>query len=318
MAKKSRPAAPAKSTKTGPLAASVKPMTVGPGLYLLSVKAGTPRPTAVAGGLRLPALSISAAPGVPPGRVELVPGNSANGNWVSAPGDLLVAKVHAGGAALVLTSVRATGTAELAVRFERLDGSDRGGAVPAASASSATAAVPERRGPADGLRLQVGAHIRARGDTNFVEALWAGKLGKGYWIESFSVTPLEKLARQDVEYKGLTASGFESPWLTDGVPCGTRGMAIPLVGFAIRLKPQAAADYDCEYSGYFQSGVVVGPLRNGTPCRSTVANDPLEGLQVRIIPRGKRSPAGKPARQARKARPAAAKPAGKAAGRKRR
>jgi hypothetical protein len=68
--------------------------------------------------------------------------------------------------------------------------------------------------------------------------------------------------------------------------CGTKGMAVPLVGFAVRLNANiATAGYDCEYSGYFQSGVTVGPLRNGAPCRSTVANDPLEGIQVRLIKR---------------------------------
>jgi hypothetical protein len=94
------------------------------------------------------------------------------------------------------------------------------------------------------------------------------------------------LAAQDVEYKGLTGSGFETPWLSDDKMCGTKGMAVPLVGFAVRLKPgTATADYDCEYSGYFQSGVTIGPLRNGAPCRSTVANDPLEGIQVRLTKR---------------------------------
>jgi hypothetical protein len=68
--------------------------------------------------------------------------------------------------------------------------------------------------------------------------------------------------------------------------CGTKGMATPLVGFALRLKPgRSGADYDCEYSGYFQSGIVVGPLRNGAPCRSSVSSDPLEGIQVRLIRR---------------------------------
>jgi hypothetical protein len=68
--------------------------------------------------------------------------------------------------------------------------------------------------------------------------------------------------------------------------CGTKGMSVPLVGFAVRLKSGAAtAAYDCEYSGYFQSRVTVGPLRNGAPCRSTVANDPLEGIQVRLVRR---------------------------------
>jgi hypothetical protein len=68
-------------------------------------------------------------------------------------------------------------------------------------------------------------------------------------------------------------------------------MAVPLVGFALRFKPNpGAAAYDCEYSGYFQSGATVGPLRNGAPCRSTVANDPLEGIQIRLVKRAAATP----------------------------
>jgi hypothetical protein len=76
-------------------------------------------------------------------------------------------------------------------------------------------------------------------------------------------------------------------------------MGIPLVGFAMRLRPSpAAAGYDCEYSGYFQSGLTVGPLRNGAPCRSSVANDPLEGIQVRLVKRPAVPLAAAPARPA--------------------
>jgi hypothetical protein len=136
------------------------------------------------------------------------------------------------------------------------------------------------------LPVQIAAHIRARGDMTFADVPWAGRVAPGLWIESFSVRPLKRLGAEDIEYKGLTGSGFETPWLTDDKMCGTKGMAVPLVGFAARLKPGAAtAGYDCEYSGYFQSGVTVGPLRNGAPCRSTVANDPLEGIQVRLTKR---------------------------------
>jgi hypothetical protein len=121
---------------------------------------------------------------------------------------------------------------------------------------------------------------------SFIDVPWAGRVAPGLWIESFSVRPLKRFGAQDVEYKGLTGSGFETPWLSDEKMCGTKGMAVPLVGFAVRLKPSpAAAAYDCEYSGYFQSGVTVGPLRNGVPCRSTVANDPLEGIQIRLVKR---------------------------------
>lgn len=292
--KKSDSAAKAPADGKGAINASAKVLQIGAGLYLLSVRSGVPR--AAAPGLRLPALHVSTVPGTPAGRVEFVPNVSANATWLSSPGDLLVVKVHAPGAALVLSSMRAAGGSELAIKFERLDGSDR-----PTTAAATTAPLPaaERRGPADGLRVHVGAHIRGRGDMNFTDALWAGKVGKGFWLESYSITPQEEIAARDVEYKGLTASGFESPWMSDGASCGTRGMAIPLIGFAIRPKGNATNAYDVEYSGYFQSGVVVGPLRNGTPCRSTVPNDPLEGLQVKIFKRGAKAkaPAGKRSRR---------------------
>jgi hypothetical protein len=68
-----------------------------------------------------------------------------------------------------------------------------------------------------------------------------------------------------------------------GHMCGTQGMAVPLVGFAVRMKAGSLARlYECQYSGYFKSGATVGPLRDGAPCRSTIANDPLEGIQLQI------------------------------------
>ena len=123
---------------------------------------------------------------------------------------------------------------------------------------------------------------------SFADTPWAGRVAPGLWIESFSVQPLKHLAAHDIEYKGLTGTGFETPWLSDDQICGTKGMSVPLVGFAVRLKPgPEASAYDCEYSGYYRSSVTVGPLRNGAPCRSTVANDPLEGIQIRIVQRAK-------------------------------
>jgi hypothetical protein len=134
--------------------------------------------------------------------------------------------------------------------------------------------------------VHIQAHIRTRGDVMFADAPWAGRVAPGLWIESFSVRPSQHFTAEDIEYKGLTGSGFETPWVSDDQMCGTRGMAVPLVGFAVRLKPGSATSaYDCEYSGYFRSGMMVGPLRNGTPCRSTVANDPLEGIQIRLVRR---------------------------------
>jgi len=75
---------------------------------------------------------------------------------------------------------------------------------------------------------------------------------------------MDRFEAGDIEYKGLTGSGFETPWMSDEKMCGTKGMSVPLVGFAVRLKPgPKTGAYDCEYSGFFKSGITIGPLRNG-------------------------------------------------------
>jgi hypothetical protein len=211
--------------------------------------------------------------------------------------------VNAAGATLILNSVRAPGGEVLSIGVERLEGradilasptllASTGPAFKAAQRAANGAATNETEAlfkSAEGdlpLAVQISAHIRKRGDLTFTNVPWAGRVAPGLWIESFSIKPLEHFVASDIEYKGLTGSGFETPWLSDGKMCGTKGMATPLVGFAIKLKPgTAAAAYDCEYSGFFQSGTTVGPLRNGAPCRSSVANDSLEGIQLRLVKR---------------------------------
>jgi glycosyltransferase involved in cell wall biosynthesis len=290
------------------LSASVQVLPLPAALYLFSVRAAGSLPATTNGQLALPAVHVGLGPGVRSDQVEFIAGPSTSGAWLFAPGDLLVTKINGTGATLILTSVRAPGGDVLSIEVERLDARGNGASAAAASVTAPTglrvADVPGRKaagkaatkeanlseaGSRDGtlaLPVLVGAHIRTRGDMNFADMPWAGRVAPGLWIESFSVRPMELFGAHDIEYKGLTGSGFETPWLSDDKMCGTKGMSVPLVGFAIRLKPgTATAPYDCEYSGYFQSGVTVGPLRNGAPCRSTVASDPLEGIQIRIIKR---------------------------------
>jgi GT2 family glycosyltransferase/glycosyltransferase involved in cell wall biosynthesis len=276
------------------MSASVQVLPLPPGLYLFSVKAAGAAPPRANGELSLPAVHVGLGPGVRSEQVEFIAGPSTHGAWLFAQGDLLVTKVNGNGATLVMTSVRAPGGEVLSIKVERLesraesDPVEQGGVPEVASARLAKRSGKQLITADDDpvLPVQIGAHIRSRGDMTFADVAWAGRVAPGLWIESFSVRPLKQFGPQDVEYKGLTGSGFETPWTSDDRMCGTKGMAVPLVGFAVRLNANiATAGYDCEYSGYFQSGVTVGPLRNGAPCRSTVANDPLEGIQVRLIKR---------------------------------
>jgi GT2 family glycosyltransferase len=291
------------TTQADGVGASVQVLPLPPGLYLFSVKAATPAVAAATGQLSLPAVHVGLAPGVRTEEVEFVAGPSTHGGWLFAKADLLVTKVNGSGATLVLTSVRAPGGEVLSIKVERLEA--RADGLAGESTAASHAKTSQERGAAaklhDGMGnklpashvsdgttvpLQIGAHLRTRGDMSFFDVPWAGRVAPGLWLESFSVRPLGPFVAQDIEYKGLTGSGFETPWLSDDKMCGTKGMSTPLLGFAIRLRPSpAAAAYDCEYSGYFASGLTVGPLRNGLPCRSSVASDPLEGIQVRLVKR---------------------------------
>ena len=259
-------------TRENAISGSVEVITIPKGQYRFAVKSGAPARATGAGALSVPAVHVGLGPGVPPGAATLTPKQRGNGHWLFQPGDALVAKITGATATLVLTSVRAPGGLALAIEVDRLDGKR--------AAAPVTAPVEPQS-----LRTEILAHVRNRGDMPFANVEWAGRVGSGLWIEAFAVKPLEGIGAGDIEYKGLTRTGIETPWIGNGGLCGTRGMSVALIGFAARLKPEAGANYDCEYAGYFQSGTTVGPLRNGAPCRSTVPNDPLEGIRLRIVPR---------------------------------
>jgi glycosyltransferase involved in cell wall biosynthesis len=305
------------------LSASVQILPLARGLYLFSVKTASATADAAGGRLKLPAMHVGLGPGVRADHVDFLEGPHTTGAWLFAQEDSLVARVHGAAATLVLTSLRGPGGETLSIKIERLDArgdAPTATAVPPTAAQAVrttaapTTAIPMTAAPVASapdaalpLPVEIRAHIRSRGDLTFSRVPWAGRVAPGLWVESFCVKPLEHFTARDIEYKGLTGSGFETPWLSDAAMCGTKGMAVPLVGFAIRLKPSAdAAAFDCEYSGYFKSGVTVGPVRNGAPCRSTAANDPLEGMQIALR---RREPTAAPKRAAGLTTAAAAKPA---------
>lgn len=288
------------------LAATAKAITLNQGLYLFYVQSAAPvRATAASENVTLPAVQVGLAPGVVAEHVDFISGPHTKGTWLCEPGNMIVAKISGGPATLIVTSISHAGGQPLAIEVERLDGrsmaDDPDTKTTNASTHSplrslplpgngqrvaiATPLQPESR-PTD-IRCEILVHVKNQGDLSFVDSLWAGCVGEHLWIENFSIKPLDGIAAADIEYKGLTISGFETPWTIGGQACGTRQMATPLIAFALRMRSKdgSAVPYDCEYSGCFQSGTVVGPVTNGTPCRSSVPNDPLEGIQVRFLAR---------------------------------
>jgi GT2 family glycosyltransferase/glycosyltransferase involved in cell wall biosynthesis len=278
----------------GGLAASAEILSLHKGVYKVGVRAAAPSRPGEEGSIVLPAVSVSPGPGVPPGNVEIMTGLRTAGAWLYEARDMIILKIIENNTPIVITSLSAGATAPLEIEIEKLDapraaappGSPEPGLLaPSEGPADLAAPAPERR-DAQGrrsLRLRIDAHLSNRGDVSFVDELWAGAMGENLPLESFAITPLESLGPDDIEYKGLTANGIETPWTSAGAPCGTRGLGLPLVGFAVRLSPAAAARYDCEYRAAFGSGRIVGPLANGAPCHSETADDLLHAVQVSLV-----------------------------------
>jgi len=207
------------------------------GLYLFSVKSTAAAPAATRGPLTLPGCTLDSGPAYVRKQVEFIAGPSTHGSWLFTAGDLPGHQISGAGATMVLTSIRAPGSeccrsAWSGWTFAPMRKAPRRHPTkrspPSPRAAPGIRSGGECQAPAHGRRSQAAAgrgdwrsHPHSR-DMKFSNAAWAGRVGPGLWIESFCVKPLELLGANDIEYKGLTGTGFETPWLSEGKMCGTR------------------------------------------------------------------------------------------------
>lgn len=281
--------ASAEATQSSQIKATAQTLTLAPGFYSLIVTGGGG--AAAPGELPLPSVQLAAAPNSPAGvAVEMI--SSVPGNWLAKPGDTIVIKVTGGTANVLLSSYKHIDrtNALLSLQFARID--DVPGAAAQPSPAAPMAAAPVAVAPAPvaapvaavrAPRAEILAHIQRQGDLRFTDSKWAGAVGQRLWIEAFSITPVEGLSPEDIEYKGLTANGWETPWITGGNMCGSRGLGTPLIGFSIRLRGAAAERFECIYEGAFVSGYRSSVGQNGSPCRSDAIGDPLEAILLRLV-----------------------------------
>jgi hypothetical protein len=156
---------------------------------------------------------------------------------------------------------------------------------------------PEMAGRASTLEeAEVVAHIQRTGDVGAKLGEWVGTRGSGLWIEGFGLTPHDGVTAGDVEYQAVLGRGWLSPWIEGGKFCGSRGMALPLLGIKLRLKGEAAKTHQCSYSASFVDGSAVRPVPGGETCEAE-SLAALEALRIVIERRGGASAAPKrPAR----------------------
>ena len=243
------------------ITATPQEMTLTPGFYAITVTRGDAQSRP--GGMALPAIMISTLPGAGQ-KIEIL--SSHAGGWLTRQGDTVMLKVT-GDTPVLMTSYKDAQRPNetLDIQVSRVDGP--------AAATAAPAAQPRPAPTAEIL-----AHVQRLGDQRYASGAWAGAPGKGQAIEGFAIAPTAGLSAQEIEYKAVTAHGWETPWMPAGQFCGTRAQATPLIGFAVRLTGAAAERFDCQYEGVFINGGRSPTVRNGLPCRSEVIGAPLEGI----------------------------------------
>lgn len=293
------------------IGSSTQLLTISPGLYSVVV---TDNPyLQKSGAIPLPALQVTTADSGA-GEVEFLP--SGKSALLARPGEAMAFHVAGGKVVMAFTSLKPGDRpdATISINLQRIDvpAEQSNGAQPAklsyvpgnTVAAHVEKAVVADRAPGTPVRpavepsaqspvpCDVMVHVQRRGDVRVSGTGWAGGPGQGNWIEAISITPLEQLSRKDIEYKALTVSGVESPWVPGGELCGSRGQGIALAGIAIRLTGAAAQRYDVAYEGTFISGARGLQGQNGKPLRSDRIGDPLEALRVMIVEKRSAEPAG--------------------------
>jgi hypothetical protein len=253
-------------------------MTLDTGMFCIF---HAPGGTAANAGSGLPGVRISMPPsaGTPADAVKI--STFRPDGWLDGSDGAALVRVEQGPAQVLVTVYQSPGaSAETAPRLQVLRLSPD--AVAPAAAGAAPAAV--RAAPA-AVKADIVAHVQRLGDVAGQFGAWTGTRGSGGWIEGFAVMPPESLAPQDLEYQAVLGRGWLSPWIEGGKFCGSRGMALPLLGLNVRLKGEAAKTHECSYFATFVDGTSAGPVPAGEACQAD-SLAALEAFQIVLRRRG--------------------------------
>jgi Clostridial hydrophobic W len=136
-------------------------------------------------------------------------------------------------------------------------------------------------------RSEMLAHIQSRGDVGAALGTWLGERGSNLWIEGFALNAPKGIDPKDLSYQALLGRGWFSPWAEAGEYCGSRGMALPLLGLRVRLSGAAAEQYELRCNASFVGGATAGPVGNDETSEDA-ALAPLEAFQLTLTPKLRR------------------------------
>jgi hypothetical protein len=268
-------------SRVAELQVSAHLMTLETGLFCVFQTPGSPQPDPVTA---LPGVRITPAPGLS-GRPEAVNVSTfREDGWLN--GTAALVRVTDGSAQILVTIYQLKGLdAAPQLQVLRLNGeAGVAAAVAPAAAPAAAAAVAPAAPEPPPSPAEVMAHVQRTGDVGGMVGDWIGTKGSRLWIEGFGIAPVTGIAATDIEYQAVLGRNWLSPWVDGGKYCGSRGMALPLLGLKIRLKGAAAKAFDCVCSATFVDGSTVGPVAAGETCEAE-SLAALEAFQITIQPR---------------------------------
>ncbi|WP_428488207.1 hypothetical protein [Rhodopila sp.] len=275
--------APASPGRVAELRVSAHLMTLETGLYCVFPTPGSPEPDPATG---LPGVRVTPAPGIA-GRPEAVSVSTfREDGWLN--GTAALVRVTDGAAQILVSvyqNIRQGADAAPRLQVLRLSKEPNGAASepqPAALRPPPPADhAPPENDPA--ANPEIMAHVQRMGDVGGTIGDWIGVKGSKQWMEGFGLAPQGHISMQDIEYQAVLGRNWLSPWVEGGKYCGSRGMALPLLGLKVRLKGEAATAFTCTYAATFVDGTAVGPVNAGESCEAE-SLAPLEAFQIIMQP----------------------------------
>jgi hypothetical protein len=201
--------------------------------------------------------------------------------WLGPDGDATLVRVRRGPAQVLVTIYQLPGQTESPPKLEVRQLLGDSGA-PVAAAASPAAPTPRER-------MDMLAHIQTRGDVGAKFGSWLGERGSQNWIEGFAIAAPDGVDATELSYQAVLGRGWLSPWVEAGQYCGSRGMALPLLGLRVRLTGEAAEQYDITCAATFLGGGAAGPVGNDETCEAAELA-PLEAILVTLTPKARRAP----------------------------
>lgn len=230
----------------------------------------------------LPAIRISLPPG---GASSVEISGFRSDGWLGAGGDAALVRVARGPAQILVTIYQAPNAPDSAPKLHvrQLLGN---AAQPVAEPPPEV--LPEPK-PAANARADFLAHVQGSGDCGAKFGAWVGEPGSGNWIEGFAIAAPEGFEPGDISYQAVLGRGWLSPWVEAGQYCGSRGMALPLLGFRIRLQGAAAEAFELAASASFVDGSRSGPAGSDETCEGEKLA-PLEAMTITLNPKPRKAP----------------------------